>query len=101
MNLIRSLLQTHLNPLRSTMSSGVTKTFLNDSEEAKRNLRWWGIWYTVILDFDLYTVPLAKLFGQLFHGRNKTHIIQTGRMQIMRYGVDICRHAHHLFFQFA
>src|SRR5215469_18437910 len=83
------------------MFSSVMKTFLNDSEEAKRNLRWQGTRHTIRLDLDLHTLPLAQLFRQLSHGWNKTQIFQTRRMQIVRHGLDVCRYAAQLPLQFA
>jgi hypothetical protein len=100
MNLLSGCLQAQLNALCSTMSSGVMKSFLNNSEQAKRNLCWQGSCHTIILNLDLYTMPLAQLLGQLSHGGNKTQIFQTGRMQILRHGVDISRNAFDLLLQF-
>jgi len=99
-NLIRGFPHKHVNALCAAMFYGVMKCFLHNSEQAKRNLRWHATWHTLVLDFDLYALPLGYLSGQLSHGGDKTQIFQTGRMQIVRYSLDISCYVAQLLLQF-
>src|SRR5580693_4579059 len=89
MNLTRLSPQSHIEALRPTMLGGVVQGLLQDTEKTKRNLCRDGAGQVVASEVDLHSLMLAELFAEAPHSCSQAQVLQPGRVQLVRQGLDI------------
>src|ERR1700689_1835643 len=89
MNLIRGAPQSHFDVLCPAVFCRIVKGLLQDSEKAKRNVRWHGAGQILALEVNPHLRLLPELFAEASHDGSYAQIFQFCRVQLVRQGLDI------------
>ena len=101
MNLIRRSPQFNFEVAYPTVFCRVMQGFLQNSEEAKRNVRRQRDWQIVDFAVNLHFLLLAEFSAEASHGRSDTQVLQSRRVQLVRQGLNIGRYLGGSLLQFA
>ena len=77
MNLTGRSPQSHFEVPYSTVFRGIVQGFLQNSEEAKRDVRRQRAWQIVGCEVNFHFLLLAEFSAEACDGRNKTQVLQS------------------------